>query len=150
MKRKSTAEKTGRINVTDPALRATLVEITQMDRTATSITQAIRNSANHYSGYVRIRTAPIDYTGASIDLLRDYAVYGYDFTVRAAALAEIEQRHMTDSPSWKTIVKYRKQAERILLTQGEVELVASGYSQADKTKIIKLGAKLLIEAEAQS
>lgn len=43
----------------------------------------------------KICTAPIDYANAPLDLLRDYAVNGYDFTVRAPALAEIERRYQS-------------------------------------------------------
>lgn len=44
------------------------------------------------AGYYKHLSKTIDYTTAPLDLLRDYAIHGYDFTIRAAALAEIERR----------------------------------------------------------
>lgn len=45
--------------------------------------------------YYRRISKPIDYATTPIDVLRDYAVHGYDFTIRAPALAEIERRYQT-------------------------------------------------------
>lgn len=51
-----------------------------------------RAALGFMSQYIRSLTKPIDYASAPLDLLRDYAIHGYDFTIRAAALTEIERR----------------------------------------------------------
>lgn len=58
-------------------------------------TGAIRYAVNFVDAAQKTVSAPIDYASAPLDLLRDYAVHGYDFTIRAPALAEIERRYMS-------------------------------------------------------
>lgn len=58
-----------------------------------SINATINEMILFTAGYEKSVSKPIDYAAAPLDLLRDYAVHGYDFTIRAPALAEIERRY---------------------------------------------------------
>lgn len=54
---------------------------------------ALRFAVDFTAAAFKSVSKPIDYTTAPLDLLRDYAIHGYDFTIRAPALAEIERRY---------------------------------------------------------
>jgi len=57
-----------------------------------SINATINEMILFTAGFEKSLSKPIDYRTAPLDVLRDYAVHGYDFTIRAPALAEIERR----------------------------------------------------------
>lgn len=53
------------------------------------LAHALSFTAEYYS----VKTKPINYRAEPLDVLRDYAVHGYDYTIRCAALTEIERRY---------------------------------------------------------
>lgn len=62
-----------------------------------STTGAIRYAVNFVDYAQKSLTDPIDYETAPLDLLMDYAVHGYDFTVRQPALDEIIRRYKSQT-----------------------------------------------------
>lgn len=56
------------------------------------VAEGVRYAATFTDGATRQAVNVIDYVSCTLDELRTLAVHGYDFRVRAAALAEIEER----------------------------------------------------------
>lgn len=83
------------IRDTDGSLRKQAAEISKWMNGTIDYSGGIRAAAGFMTQYIRNLRKPIDYKSAPLDLLRDYCVHGYDFTIRAAALSEIERRYQT-------------------------------------------------------
>ena len=59
----------------------------------TDYTAGTQHALSFTAEYYRTMRKPINYRAEPLDVLRDYAVHGYDYTVRCAALTEIERRY---------------------------------------------------------
>jgi hypothetical protein len=86
--------KNPRLSVADVSgeLRATFARIGARVETGGSIAAGVRYASSLADGETRRESAPIDWEKETIESLRVFAVCGYDFRIRAAALAEIEYR----------------------------------------------------------
>lgn len=76
----------------DGTLRAQAARISKRLNGSSDYAAGVRYALGFTDAAQKICSEPIDFATAPLDLLRDYAVNGYDFTVRAPALAEIERR----------------------------------------------------------
>jgi len=83
-----------RLSVRDEAgtLREIFARIGARVVTGGKISDGVRYAASFTDGATRQEPAPPDWDTCDLSLLRDYAVYGYDFRVRAEALRRIEAR----------------------------------------------------------
>lgn len=91
-KRKSTS-KILPIRDADGTLHAQAAQISKWLNGATDYSGAVRYSLGFVASYIRTEKAPLNYQDCTLDQLQMLTVHGYDFTIRAAALAEIERRY---------------------------------------------------------
>lgn len=94
MPKKSTSKK---LTMRDPRgeLHAAAARISRAMTGNTDYSAGVTHALTFADQYYKRLSKPIDYAATPLDVLRDYAVHGYDFTIRAPALAEIERRYQT-------------------------------------------------------
>jgi hypothetical protein len=76
----------------DGSLHKQAAKISKWLNDSTDYAGGVRYALGFTTAYISTRSKPIDYAAAPLDLLRDYAVHGYDFTIRSAALDELLRR----------------------------------------------------------
>lgn len=93
MPKKPTTSKV--LNARDPRgdLHAKAAAISEALTGEVDYTAGLIHALSFTAEYYRNLRKPINYATAPLDLLRDYAVHGDDFPIRAAALEEIERRY---------------------------------------------------------
>jgi hypothetical protein len=95
MAKKPTAPNSPIMNIRDAdgTLRKQAAAIGKWKDGKANSSAGTRAAIRFMTQYLRSEETPIDYAAAPMDVLRNYAVFGYDFTVREPALAEIERRY---------------------------------------------------------
>lgn len=81
------------IRDTDGTLHAQAAQISKWLNGATDYAGAVRYSLGFVASYIRTERPPLDYQTCTVDQLKMLTIHGYDYTIRAEALAEIERRY---------------------------------------------------------
>jgi len=81
----------------DGTLRKQAAAIGKWKDGKTNSSAGARAAIRFMTQYIKTYSEPIDWSGAPMAVLRNYAVYGYDFTVREPALEEIEMLHCSQT-----------------------------------------------------